>query len=186
VNAPYHTVEQALAFGFGMEAKVVCKLSGFPDRNGGAKGAGPYAAHAQAAMITALVGRSLQGALLAAIWAQFTVPADQALRWRKLLACTHLAIAFDGAPKLDRTYMREVAREWARLPRCHDDTWWSKRLGVGERRLRQLKHGRAERNQPGLMGRLDEVYDRALARLAPVLVERELVESAWDSCKAAY
>jgi hypothetical protein len=186
VNAPHRSIEQALAFAYGMEVRAVCKLACWQGRGGGTKGADPFAAHAEAAMMLALIRRTLGGAELCAMEAQQTVPSGSALRSRKHRACCALASDLAGGTGIDSFYALEVTREWAGLYRNHDDAWWAKHLRLSERRLRQLKHGRAERSQPGLMGRLDEVYDRALARLAPVLVERELVESAWDSRKAAY
>lgn len=169
----YASVEQALAFAFGMEAKVVCKLGHWHGRVGAAADYDPYAEHADAAMITALAARVLEDSWIAAVWAQFTVPATEELQRRKLHAVVHLS-SLVGAG-VTPSYKRDVCREWAGMSRQHTDRWWSKRLRIGERRLRQLKHGRPERKQSGILGELDRIYDEAVKRLAIEMQAKGLI-----------
>jgi hypothetical protein len=173
--APYRSVEEALAFAYGMEARVVCKLACWPDRSGSTGGADPFAPHAEAAMITALVRRVLRGVLLAAVWSQHTVASERYLLARKIVSCSVLALSLDATKRLGHQYVREVAREWAGMRRDHDDAWWARELGMSERRLRQIKRGRSERGQPGLMTELDRIYDTALSQLTEAMVDRKIV-----------
>lgn len=168
--ACYASVEQALAFAYGMEARVVCKLSWGLGRGG--TGGDPYARHAEAAMVIALTRRTLKGVVRAAVEAAHTVPAERWLRARKQAACACLARHTRGPMWPNRFYVLDVAREWAGLRRDHDDAWWAEHLGLSERRLRQLKHGRRDRGTFGLMGQLDRHYESGVAALREPMIAR--------------
>ena len=172
VPAPYASVEQALAFAYGMEARVVCKISSL--RGYGTQGGDPYSAHAEAAMIVALVHRTVEGVVRAAIEACHTVPSDAALRSRKHHACWLLS-HYAHRPGVDRYYVLDVVRQWAGLYRDHDDAWWAEHLGLSERRLRHLRFGRPERGERGIMGRLDRHYEVAVLRLHGPMTDRGIV-----------
>ena len=109
--APFRHVESALRFAYRIEGSAIVKISSLFEQmrgstvRGESRSDGPWDDHAEAAMILALVERTLAPAKFVCVRARYTVPNDPSLEQRKQMDYRILAelarkVDGDGDDKL--------------------------------------------------------------------------------------
>ena len=176
----FTTVEHAIRFASRTERRDIVKVSSY---FGGLRGStvkrrratGPWEAHAQAAMILAMLERRLRGPEMIAIRARYTVPASFVLELRKAVDCRVLTEHILGIRKLPRDFVQDACREWAGYRREQSDAQWAHRLGVHLKTLYYWRVGVANRSWPGVGKTLDSLEAAGMSHLYQPMVDAGLV-----------
>ncbi len=183
-EAPFFHVEHALRSAFATEARYVVQVSTFLSQLRGStvkterERLTVWDRHAQAALILQFVERTLIDSELAAVMALYTIPMDRPLLERKVGACSALAVNLaKKAPHIPADYLADCVRKWSGLPQQHNEAWWQKRLGVGERTLKHWRYGRRARDAMGAYDWLGDMSARGVHLLSGPMFEAGLTKN---------